>query len=422
MSFITIKQQYANLVPELSAQEYESLKQSIKENGLHLPIILNQDGILLDGHHRFKICQELGIEPRTFTRDFEDELEERLFVIECNLKRRQLSDAQKVELAHILKPIYEEKTRRNKSLAGKLYGKGIDSSVSFDTELLPVKRVNEVVAKEVGISASTYHRGETVLEQNPQLWNEKVKTGKMSINKAYKRLQNDQRRQSLIDTKPTIDLPENIRFIQGDFREKGKEIPDNSIDLIFTDPPYDEESLPLYRDLGVLAARVLKPGGSLISIVGHYALIRTANYIEESGLKYIHESALIHGGASAILYAYHIRVKWKPILWYVKGTKPNTQNIIEDVIYSAPPDKSMHEWAQSPVEAEHIIKGLTVGENQVVLDPFMGAGTFGIAALKLNRKFIGIEIDPERLRVAKANISTAFDMITNLKETTTITM
>jgi len=409
MSVITIKQQYANLVPDLSAQEYESLKQSIRDNGYwsSCPIIINVDGIILDGHHRHRICQELGIEPVTTSMSFNDKLEERLFVIECNLRRRQLTDAQKVELAHILKPIYEERARQNKSLAGKLYGKGIDSTVSNDTELsslLPVKRVNEAVAKEVGISASTYHRGETILEQSPQLWNDKVKTGKMSINKAYKRLRNDQRRQGLIETKPTIDLPQNIRLIQGDFREKGKEIPDNSIDLILTDPPYDEESLPLYRDLGVFAARVLKEGGSLVSIAGHYALIKTANYLEESGLKYIHEIALIHGGASAMLYAYHIRVKWKPILWYVKGTKPNTQNIIEDVIYSTPPDKSTHEWAQSPVEAEHIIKGLTVGENQIVLDPFMGAGTFGIAALKLNRKFIGIEKDPDRFKVAEKNI------------------
>ena len=95
---------------------------------------------------------------------------EKLYVINSNLKRRHLTDAQKVKLAHTLKPIYEEKARQNKSLAGKLYGKGIDSSVSFDTELLPVGRVNEIITKEVGISASTYHRGETILEQDRQAY------------------------------------------------------------------------------------------------------------------------------------------------------------------------------------------------------------------------------------------------------------
>jgi ParB-like chromosome segregation protein Spo0J len=150
---ITINVKYANLVPVLSTQEFESLKRSIDEKGQWSPIYVNKDGIILDGHHRFKACQELGIQPITSVKEFEDEIEEKLFVIEHNLKRRHLTDAQKVELAHTLKPIYEEKARQNKSLVGKLYGKGSDnnSTVSNDTELsllTPIKRVNEAVAKE----------------------------------------------------------------------------------------------------------------------------------------------------------------------------------------------------------------------------------------------------------------------------------
>ena len=80
-------------------------------------------------------------------------------------------------------------------------------------------------------------------------------------------------------------------------------------------------------------------------------------------------------------------------------------DIIDDVIYSTPPKKELHKWEQSTAEAEHIINGLTVGENQIILDPFMGAGTFGKASLKLKRKFIGIELDPQRFEVAKANLA-----------------
>jgi DNA modification methylase len=47
------------------------------------------------------------------------------------------------------------------------------------------------------------------------------------------------------------------------------------------------------------------------------------------------------------------------------------------------------------------------GENQVVLDPLMGSATTGIAALKLKRKFIGIEIDEERFKIADARIALA---------------
>ncbi len=63
-------------------------------------------------------------------------------------------------------------------------------------------------------------------------------------------------------------------------QEKGKEVEDNSIDLIFTDPPYNEESIPLYGDLARLAHRGLKPGGSLVTFIGLYALFKIGKQID----------------------------------------------------------------------------------------------------------------------------------------------
>jgi DNA modification methylase len=87
----------------------------------------------------------------------------------------------------------------------------------------------------------------------------------------------------------------------------------------------------------------------------------------------------------------------------VKGNQINDlviSNTIGDYIESIPPSKIEHEWQQSTIEAEYIIKNLTM-ENQTVLDPMMGSGTTGIAALKLNRKFIGIEKTQKHLRLLK---------------------
>ena len=47
---------------------------------------------------------------------------------------------------------------------------------------------------------------------------------------------------------------------------------------------------------------------------------------------------------------------------------------------------------------------MTIGENQVVLDPFMGSGTTGIATLKLKHKFIGTEKELQTFEIAKARI------------------
>ncbi|MGC1932472.1 MAG: ParB N-terminal domain-containing protein [Candidatus Nitrosopolaris sp.] len=75
----------------MSNVEFDLLKQSIKEEGLHIPVIVNKQGIVLDGYHRFRACKELGIPLNYRIKEFKDSLEEKQFVIEVNLRRRQLN-------------------------------------------------------------------------------------------------------------------------------------------------------------------------------------------------------------------------------------------------------------------------------------------------------------------------------------------
>ena len=49
------------VMPKLSADEYSELKTDIKERGVMVPIEFDELGNTLDGHHRLKICEELGI-------------------------------------------------------------------------------------------------------------------------------------------------------------------------------------------------------------------------------------------------------------------------------------------------------------------------------------------------------------------------
>jgi hypothetical protein len=134
-------------------------------------------------------------------------------------------------------------------------------------------------------------------------------------------------------------------------------------------------------------------------------LPRILRYVEEAGLRYWWTLCLKHSGASARVFGRYIIAGWKPILFLVKGSKPNIAgDLIHDVIESKPPDKTLNDWAQSTVEAEYLISKLTV-ENQIVFDPMMGTGTRGIAALKLKRQFLGMEKDVETFEDAKRNIS-----------------
>ncbi len=116
---LRLNPQYDNLLPKMSEQEFAELKTSIQTEGQHYPIIVNEDLEVLDGHHRFRACTELGIEPDFEVRKFEDKLLEKKFVIEANLRRRHLNNFQLVELAVPLLEIEKALAKKRQSKGGK---------------------------------------------------------------------------------------------------------------------------------------------------------------------------------------------------------------------------------------------------------------------------------------------------------------
>ena len=144
-------------------------------------------------------------------------------------------------------------------------------SVSQDTNI-EKGRSREIIAKKSGLPPATYSRIVKIIEKAPENVKEKLRKGKGKIFKEYKRLQFEEKRAQLRTQKCAVDLPEGFRLVHGDCREVCKDIPNNSIDLVLTDPPYDTESIPLYGELAKVAARVLKPGGSLVTYAGTYYL------------------------------------------------------------------------------------------------------------------------------------------------------
>jgi site-specific DNA-methyltransferase (adenine-specific) len=139
----------------------------------------------------------------------------------------------------------------------------------------------------------------------------------------------------------------------------------------------------------VIAHNVQKEGSSLVTYVGHYAIPKVIEITENAGLTYWWPIAVILSGSFAKYYPRQVTIKWKPLLWFVKGDKLPTTDFLSDLIKSDAPSKVLHKWEQSTQEAEHVISRLTV-EGQTVFDPMMGSGTTGIAAVQNNRKLKSI--------------------------------
>ena len=105
---------YENLVPAMQEQEFNELKESIRINGQFEPIIVDQDLVVLDGHHRLRACRELDIAPKYEVKIFGSKEVEKAFVIEVNLHRRHLNSFQKIELAYQLEDLEAEKARNRR--------------------------------------------------------------------------------------------------------------------------------------------------------------------------------------------------------------------------------------------------------------------------------------------------------------------
>jgi DNA modification methylase len=397
---VKINPEYAELVSALSVDEYEQLKHSIKQNGLWHSITINEAGYILDGHHRFKICQELQLEPKIEHKKFKNPLHEKLFIINSNLNRRQLNEFQKVEMLLKSKSIFKEVAREKQRKGGKNKVSQIPDE--------PI-RVDEQIGKRANVSRDTVRKVEFLLENATVEKIDRLRKGKARISKEYSKIQNviriEKARRAAIDTIHAQNGSSLFDLKLGDMKQLGKNIPDNSIDLIFTDPPYAEKSLPLYEDLAKLSCRVLKEGGSVVTYAPNPQLDKIFVMMSTiTNLKFALELAVHHNGHVAVNWKYRTWPAWKPLLWYFKGDKPTKFHDMSEFIESNPVDKHNHEWEQSTVEAEHVIKPLTV-EGMTVLDPFMGSGTTGIVALELSRKFIGIEIDENHFELATMRLN-----------------
>lgn len=185
----------------------------------------------------------------------------------------------------------------------------------------------------------------------------------------------------------------NSRVIVKDIRDlTAVDIADESVDAIVTDPPYPREFIELFDALGALAARVLKPGGSLLCLCGQSYL---PDYIERLSRHLDYHWAIgVHmpGGQAVQLHDRQVTAFWKPILWFTKGRRDGrwaSDFIRTDTNNN---DKAHHHWGQS----EQIMRGMVERVSlpgETVLDPFLGGGTTGVVCREMKRKFVGVEID-----------------------------
>ena len=108
---LSVDDEFQSLIPPLSYDEYERLEKSIIAEGVRDPII-TWNGTIIDGHNRYGICKKHGIGFKTTEREFESRDAAKIWIIENQFGRRNLSKYDRSVLALQLEPLYAAEAKR----------------------------------------------------------------------------------------------------------------------------------------------------------------------------------------------------------------------------------------------------------------------------------------------------------------------
>lgn len=180
MTVLIVDNEFKDLIPPLSGDEFKQLKENILRDGIQDPLKIWQ-GILIDGHNRYEIAQSYGLEFTTIEMQFATRDDVKFWIIKNQLGRRNLSLYDRSILALKLKPVIAAKAKAKQLSTLKQNAETV-SQKSDEREELSTKKE---IAKAAGVSHDTIAKVERIEQQATPEIKAALKTGKISINGAY---------------------------------------------------------------------------------------------------------------------------------------------------------------------------------------------------------------------------------------------
>ncbi|MGX9134338.1 DNA-methyltransferase [Rummeliibacillus sp. JY-2-4R] len=247
---------------------------------------------------------------------------------------------------------------------------------------------------------------------------------------------------------------EGCKLIKGNSLEILKQIPDNSIDLIFADPPYflsnggitcqagkmvsvDKGEWDKAKDLTMdefnfdflkEAQRIIKDTGSIWVSGTFHNMYSIGHCMQKLEMKLLNNITWQKSNPSPNLSCRMFTHSTETIIWARKNEKSkhyfdyeamkleNNNKQMKDVWTFSTTKSSEKKFGkhptQKPLELLMRIIRASSKKGDLVLDPFLGSGTTGVACANLERNFIGIDIEKEYLDIAQKRI---YDCVSNFQ-------
>ena len=206
---------------------------------------------------------------------------------------------------------------------------------------------------------------------------------------------------------------ETNKIICGDCLEVMKDMPDKSIDLVLTDPPYGINIIGGSKPFGSIG------GSKLVEVNKYSPIVNDDKKIDFTDLFRVSENQIIFGGN---YFSFPISKGW--IVWDKKTKNDWNDNFSDgELIWTSfekplrifrylymgcmqegKEEKRCHP-TQKPVKLMEWIINNYSDENDIILDPFAGSGSTLVACKQLNRRYIGIDISVEYCDIARDRLN-----------------
>jgi ParB-like chromosome segregation protein Spo0J len=398
------------LMPALSEDRFQALKADIAQHGVLVPIEVDQSGMVLDGHHRLRAYRELRSEgvglpkyPR-IVRQLASTDDKIAHALELNLNRRHLSMAER-------KAIAEDLRQRGWSVRRIADVVGVGrSSISRDLAGVP-DGTPDVIAGADGKRYRIAPRPAPAIMARTDAEERRATRALSDLDDDAPEGMIDLRR---AETSARMSKLDRLRQDSPKAAEGTDwhisctpigelDVADHSVDLVLTDPPYADETLPCFSELGCFAGRVLKEGGLLVCYVGKLRLPDEMAMLGEH-LKYLWTGTIIQPGPHSVVHARMIRARNRPVLFYSAGPYRPRRWIDDSITSQTPPEKDLHPWQQTLSPFVRLVE-MCSAPGDLVCDPFLGSGTTAVAAIGAGRCFVGADIDPAAIALTTSRLA-----------------
>jgi len=416
-----IKQEFKDLIPPLTKEEFKQLENNCMSEGIREKI-LTWNGFIIDGHNRFEIATRWDLDYETESKHFDNEEAVKEWMILNQFGRRNLSNYQRSVLALELEDVFSKKAKESKSEKVSHF-----RNTGEVLATLPKPNTRKELSDVAQVGERTLAKVKKIQEKAPEEVKAKLRTGEVSINAAYKEIKKEEKKANFEAKKQLFEKeikPENLnqKIILGDSVKVLPTLEKKSFDLLLSDPPYgmdfksgwnNKEKIQNDKivDTVTLFEDVLKESVPLLKDDAHFYLFGNINFIGDIRPiieKYLNlKNVLIwdrkvigmgdlksYGNSYDIIYFGYNKV-WKDL----NGTRDR-----DLLSYSRiDPAKNIHPTEKPLDILEYLIKKSS-NENDKILEPFAGGGSTLLACKNLNRLATGVEIEEEYYNLIKNRI------------------